>query len=103
LQDYVFAPSSEDKSIWTRKCYGVESLVSTMADNMTGFPTPNATVSIEPAYDRVTLEPAVKAAWITLRHFLPAIAVKSSRLPAPDNHYTFSYHVPQDLKEVQTW
>ncbi|KAJ8086414.1 hypothetical protein PM082_005237 [Marasmius tenuissimus] len=103
LKDYIFAPSSENGSEWTRKCYGLESFASTMSENLDGFPFLTTTLSVKPAYDRGILEPAVKAAWITLRHSLPAIAVKSSRLPAPDNRFLLIYHVPKNLEEVQCW
>ncbi|KAG7095968.1 hypothetical protein E1B28_006652 [Marasmius oreades] len=102
LQDYTFSPSS-DPSTWTRKCYGLESFASTMSENLDGFPFLTTTISIKPAYDRGILEPAVKAAWIALRHSLPAIAVKSSRLPAADNRFTLTYHVPKETGELQTW
>ncbi|KAL0581971.1 hypothetical protein V5O48_000029 [Marasmius crinis-equi] len=103
LQDYIFAPSPEDESVWTRKCYGLESFASTMSENLDGFPFLTTTVSIKPAYDRAALEPALKAAWIALRHYLPAIAVKSARLPAPDNRFFLAYHAPKSVGEVETW
>ncbi|KAK7051060.1 hypothetical protein VNI00_005172 [Paramarasmius palmivorus] len=103
LQDYIFTPLPGDESVWARKCYGLESFASTMSENLDGFPFLTTTISIKPAYDRETLEPAVKAAWIALRHSLPAIAVKSSRLSAPDNRFTLTYHVPKNLEQVQEW
>ncbi|KAF9258213.1 hypothetical protein L218DRAFT_842925, partial [Marasmius fiardii PR-910] len=103
LKDYIFAPSPEDEFTWRRKCYGFESHISAMADNANGYPTPNVSISVTPAYERAILEPAVKAAWISLRHSLPAIGVKSSKLPAPDNHYILTYCVPKDLAEVNAW
>ena len=103
LKDYIFGPSPGKESEWTRKCYGLESFASTMSENLDGFPFLTTTLSIEPAYDRATLEPAVRAAWIALRHSLPAIAVRSSRLPAPDNRFLLTYQVPKNLEEVQSW
>ncbi|KAI3607000.1 hypothetical protein WG66_007926 [Moniliophthora roreri] len=103
LEDYIFTPSPTDESIWTRKCYGLESFASKMSENLDGFPFLTTTISIKPAYDQETLAPAVRAAWIALRHSLPAIAVKSSRLPAPDNRFTLTYHVPKDYGEVEAW
>ncbi|KAG7089981.1 hypothetical protein E1B28_011604 [Marasmius oreades] len=103
LRDYIFSLSPENKSIWARKCYGLESFVSTASENLDGIPFVTATVAIKPAYDQAILEPAIKKAWIALRHSLPAIAVKSSRLPAPDNHFILTYHVPKNFEQVQAW
>ncbi|KAG7089984.1 hypothetical protein E1B28_011607 [Marasmius oreades] len=103
LQDYIFSRSPENKSIWTRKCYGLESFESTASEILDGISFVTATIAIKPAYDQAMLEPSMKKAWIALRHSLPAIALKSSRLPAPDNHFTLTYHVPKDFKQVQTW
>ncbi|KAK1236659.1 hypothetical protein PQX77_000015 [Marasmius sp. AFHP31] len=74
-----------------------------MSENLDGFPFLTTTLSVKPAYDRAILEPAVKAAWIALRYSLPAIAVRSSRLPAPDNRFLLTYPVPKDPEEVQGW
>ncbi|KAF9256312.1 hypothetical protein L218DRAFT_1007489 [Marasmius fiardii PR-910] len=103
LQGYIFAPSPTDESIWTRKCYGLESFASTMSENLDGFPFLTTTITIKSTYDRATFEPAVKSAWVTLRHSLPAIAVKSSRLPAPDSRFLFTYQIPQDPENIQVW
>ncbi|KAG7095981.1 hypothetical protein E1B28_006664 [Marasmius oreades] len=103
LQDYTFSPSPTDPSTWTRKCHGFESFVSVLSENLGGCPFLTTTISIKPAYDRAILEPVVKAAWIALRYTLPAIAVKSSRLPAPDSHFILTYRTPKDTGELQTW
>ncbi|KAF9266400.1 hypothetical protein L218DRAFT_996581 [Marasmius fiardii PR-910] len=74
-----------------------------MAENLNGVPFVTTTITIKPAYDRAIMEPAVKKAWIALRHSLPAIAVKSSRLPAPDSRFTLAYHVPKNHNDIQAW
>ncbi|KAH8823438.1 hypothetical protein DL96DRAFT_1713848 [Flagelloscypha sp. PMI_526] len=103
LEEYAYKPSPNDANVWERKCYGLESLASSMEESLDGFPHLTATIAVKPAYERAKLEPAVKAAWISLRHSLPVIAAKSGRLAPPDNHFTFKYFVPKNLKSAEEW
>ena len=105
LADYVFAPSLDEANVWTRKCYGLESFASCMSENLDGFPFLTTTIAtrLKPLRERSDLEPAVRDAWITLRHALPAIAVKSSRLPSPDNRFVLDYPVPKTCYDAESW
>lgn len=68
--------------------------------------TSTAAVSIPPApprQDGDTIEAHIHSAWITFRHYTPAIACKTLRLSDGDQRFAFRYTVPRCEEDVHRW
>lgn len=44
-----------------------------------------------------------KKAWAALRHLIPLIATKTSKLPTHDNRFTLQYTVPLTTEDINLW
>ncbi|KII90414.1 hypothetical protein PLICRDRAFT_106027 [Plicaturopsis crispa FD-325 SS-3] len=100
---FIFKKTGDN--VYTRKCYGLETLASNMADGCDGFThlVVTAGVSFEGSPSREIVQSQLRDAWITLRHQAPGLACRWFRHPAPDNHFGFSYTVPQSTADVDAW
>ncbi|KII91183.1 hypothetical protein PLICRDRAFT_105381 [Plicaturopsis crispa FD-325 SS-3] len=102
-EQYLFKET--EKNVYVRKCYGLETLAGSMAQNCEGFTL--VTFSIAATFasspSRELLQSQVGKAWTLLRHQVPGIATKVFRFPAPDNHFAFRYTVPQSPVDADTW
>ncbi|PCH34781.1 hypothetical protein WOLCODRAFT_19576 [Wolfiporia cocos MD-104 SS10] len=100
---YVFSTSDRGKT-YTRNMHGLESLCACFAicsEADIFFYQGLCSVQFPSCLTSEELRPAVRTAWIQLRHLAPHIALRTSRLP--DKTWQFHYDVPVGLTPVEAW